>query len=128
MLHRVMHFLQAILREEHPARFSSPEQAIQQVVREKDTSIEHFIFAVKKKLDQKDMLSAIPVPMKERTTEPYQILMRTKNPAQRYRSLDTLLEQCKRERLNTVNTQLVPRVVYKPVRHLQRMLEQQEES
>ncbi len=129
MLHRVTHFLQAIFRDEQSTGLSSTEQPMQQVAvaREQDTSAQRISSAIKKELVDKDTLPTLPAVVRERTTEPYRTLMRKKNPAQRYRKLDAMLEQFKRERLQTMNTQLVPRAAYKPVRRLQRIIEQQEE-
>ena len=52
--------------------------------------------------------------------------MRLKHPAQRYRDLDALLEHCKRERLNNVDTRLELKAVYRPVRRLQPIVEREE--
>jgi hypothetical protein len=70
----------------------------------------------------------MPALVRERTTEPYPSLVQKKNPALRYRNLDAMLEELKRERLHNMDTQLIPHVAYKPVRHLQRISNRQEES
>jgi hypothetical protein len=133
MLQRIRNVLQAIFQQLRkaifqrlrPARFSSVEQITQQMVRERDTDIPYAISTMKKDLDEPATIPVKLVPVGERTTEPLRALMHPKNPAQRYRNLDILLEQVKRDRLNTMETQLIPEETYKSARHLQRILAQQ---
>src|SRR6266567_4426297 len=119
MLQRIRNFLQTIFQQLRPARFSSAEQATQQVILERNTDTLYPISTMKK-------IAAMPVPVRESNTEPYIALMLRKNPAQRYRNLDVMLEQMKRDRLNNTDTQFVPGVVCKSARHLQHILEQRE--
>ncbi|HLH61247.1 MAG TPA: hypothetical protein VKV20_06135 [Ktedonobacteraceae bacterium] len=128
MLHKVSQFLQALFRDEQTIPFSSSEQAAPQATRERDTGKQYVSSAIKKEFVERDTLPLMPAIVRERTTEPYPSLIRKKNPALRYRNLDAMLEQLKRERLHNMNTQLVPRVAYKPVRRLQRIRNGQEES
>ena len=121
MLQRIRNFLQTIFQQLRLARFSSAEQATQQVILERNIDILYSISTMKK-------TPVMPVPVRESITEPYRALKLRKNPAQRYRNLDAMLEQMKRDRLNTTDTQFVPGVVYKSARHLQHILEQEEEQ
>ena len=125
MLQRIRNVLQAIFQQLRPTSFSSAEQATQQVVLERDTDALYPISIMKQDLDDTKRVPVMPVPLRESTTEPHRALIRPKNPAQRYRNLDILLEQVKRDRLNTMETQLIPEEVYKSARHLQRILAQQ---
>ncbi|SRR5258706_5374063 len=119
MLQRIRNFLQTILQQLRPARFSPAEQATQQVIFERNIDILYSISTMKK-------TPVMPVPVRERDTEPYRALMFRKNPAQRYRNLDVMLEQLKQDRLNNTDTRLVPGEAYKSARHLQHILEQEE--
>ena len=120
MLQRIRNFLQTIFQQLRPARFSFAEQATQQVILERNTDTLYPISTMKK-------IAAMSVPVRESNTEPYIALMLRKNPAQRYRNLDVMLEQMKRDRLNNTDTQFVPGVVCKSARHLQHILEQEEQ-
>ncbi len=128
MLQRIRNFLQTIFQQLRPARFSSAEQATQQVILERDTDTLYPISIMKKDLDETDTIAVMPVPVRESITEPYRALMLRKNPAQRYQNLDAMLEQMKRDRLNTTDTRFVPGVVSRSARHLQHILEQEEEQ
>ena len=119
MLQRIRNFLQTIFQQLRQASFSYTEQATQQVILERNTDTLYPISTMKK-------IPAMPVPVRERDTEPYRALVRRKNPAQRYRNLDVMLEQMKRDRLNNTGTQHVPGEAFKSARHLQRILEQEE--
>jgi hypothetical protein len=119
MLQRIRNFLQIIFQQLRLACFSSAEQATQQVMLERNTDTLYSISTVKK-------IPVMPVPVRERDTEPYRALKLRKNPAQRYRNLDVMLEQMKRDRLNNMETQFVPGEVCKSARHLQHILEQEE--
>jgi hypothetical protein len=119
MLQRIRNFLQAIFQQLRPASFSSAEKATQQMILERNTDILYLISTMKK-------IPTMPVAVRERDTEPYRALVRRKNPAQRYRNLDVMLEQMKRDRLNNTGTQLVPGEAFKSARHLQDILEQEE--
>jgi hypothetical protein len=125
MLQRIRNVLQAIFQQLRPARFSSVEQVIQQVVPERDTDVLYAISTVKKDLAEPARIPVKPVPVEEKTTEPLRTVMHPKNPAQRYRNLDILLEQVKRDRLNTMETQIIPEELVKSARYLQRILEEQ---
>jgi hypothetical protein len=120
MLQRIRNFLQTIFQQLRPARFSFAEQATQQVILERNTDTLYPISTMKK-------IAMMSVPVRESNTEPYIALMLRKNPAQRYRNLDVMLEQMKRDRLNNTDTQFVPGVVCKSARHLQHILEQEEQ-
>jgi hypothetical protein len=120
-----MKVLQAIFQQLRPSRFSAVERIAQQVVRKRDTDIMNAISTMKKDLDEPATIPVKLVPVGERTTEPLRAIMHLRNPAQRYRNLDILLEQMKRDRLNTMETQLIPEEVLKSARHLQRILEHQ---
>lgn len=126
MLQRIRNVLKAIFQQLRSARFSSVEQATQQVVRERDTDILYSISTMKKDLDEPATISVELVSVGERTTEPFRAVMRPRNPAQRYRNLDVLLEEFQRDRLNTMETQLIPEEVVKSARHLQRIFGQKE--
>jgi hypothetical protein len=126
MLQRIRNFLQTIFQQLRRARFSFAEQATQQVILERDTDTLHPISIMKKDLDETDTIAVMPVPVRESNTEPYLALMLRKNPAQRYRNLDVMLEQMRRDRLNNTETQFVPGVVSRSARHLQHILEQEE--
>jgi hypothetical protein len=119
MLQRIRNFLQTIFQQLRPASFSSAKQATQQVILERNTDTLYLISTMKK-------IPTLPVTVRERDTEPYRALTLRKNPAQRYRDLDVMLEQMKRDRLNNTGTQLVPGEAYKSARHLQHILEQEE--
>ena len=127
MLQRIRNVLQAIFQQLRPARFSFVEQVIRQVVPERDTDTLYAISTVKKDLDEPARIPVKLVPVEEKTTEPLRTVMHPKNPAQRYRDLDILLEQVKRDRLNTMETQIIPEELVKSARALQRILEQQVE-
>jgi len=124
MLQRIRNFLLAIFQQLRPARFSSVEQVIQQVVPKRDTDVLHAISTVKKDLAEPARIPVKLAPVEEKTTEPLRTVMHPKNPAQRYRNLDILLEQVKRDRLNTMETQIIPEELVKSARYLQRILEQ----
>jgi len=125
MLQRIINVLQAFFQQLCPVRFSSVEQITQQVAHERDTDILYAISTMKKDLDEPATIPVKFVPLGEWTTEPLRAVTHLKNPAQRYRNLDILLEQVKRDRLNTMETQLTSEEVYKPARYLQRILEHQ---
>jgi hypothetical protein len=126
MLHRIKSFLRAIFQELHPARISSTQQATRHIIHEQHTDILHPISTMKKDLKDTDMLPMMPASVRERTTEPYQAIIRLKNPAQRYRKLDAMLEQLKRDRLNNTDTLLVQGMMHGSARELQRFFEQEE--
>lgn len=128
MLQRIRNFLLAIFQQLRPARFSFVKQVIQQVVPERDTDTLYAISTVKKDLAEPARIPVKLVPAEEKTTEPLRTVMHPKNPAQRYRNLDILLEQVKRDRLNTMETQIIPEELVKSARYLQRILEQQVEQ
>jgi hypothetical protein len=119
MLQRIRNFLQTIFQQLRQASFSYAERATQQVILERNPDILYPISTMKK-------IPAMPVPVRERDTEPYRALVRRKNPALRYRNLDVMLEQMKRDRLNNTGTQFVPGEAFKSARHLQDILEQEE--
>src|SRR5947209_276439 len=119
MLQRIRNFLHTIFQQLRPVSFSSAEQATQQVILERDTDTLYRIPIMKK-------IPVMPVPVRERITEPYRAPMLRKNPAQRYRNLDVMLEQMKRDRLNNTDTQLITEAVCKSALYLQHILEQEE--
>ena len=125
MLQRILNFLQAILQVLQPARFFYEEQATKQLVREQDAHILHPVSTTEEKLNETDPVLMLPLSARERTTEPYRALVRLKHPMQRYRDLDAMLEKCKRDRLNTVETALVPSQLHELARQLQRKIEQE---
>ena len=118
MLQRISNFLQIIFQQLR-ASFSSAKQATQQVILERNTDTLYPISTTKKK-------PVMPVPLREPITEPCPALVLRKNPAQRYRNLDLMLEQMKQDRLNKTDTWRVPGAVSKSARHLQHILEQEE--
>lgn len=125
MLHQILNFLQAILQTLLSVRFSYAEQATQQVVREQDAHIPHSVSTTKEDLNETNQAPMMPLSARERTTEPYRALMRLKHPTQRYRDLDAMLENFKRDRLNNVETELVPEPMHKLARQLQRKIKQE---
>jgi len=125
MLQRILNFLQAILQALISARFFYAEQATQQIVREQDAHILHPVSTTEEKLHETDPVLMLPLSARERTTEPYRALVRLKHPMQRYRDLDAMLEWFKRDRLNTVETELVPSQLHELARQLQRKIEQE---
>ena len=124
MLQRILNFLQAILQALISARFFYDEQATKQIVREQDAHILHPVSTTEEKLHETDPVLMLPLSARERTTEPYRALVRLKHPMQRYRDLDAMLENCKRDRLNTVETVLVSSQLHELARQLQRKNEQ----
>jgi hypothetical protein len=64
--------------------------------------------------------------IQERTTEPHRAFVRPKHPASRYRDLDIMLAEIKRDRLNNTETTLIARPVHRLARQLQRSIEQEE--
>ena len=126
VLQRILHFLQAILQELLPARFAYTEQTTQQAVCEQDMSILHSVSTMNKDLNETGEVPVMALPAREPTTEPCRALMRLKHPAHRYRDLDALLDQIKRDRLKNVETQLIPIPVHELARQLQRHIEQEE--
>ena|SRR5438270_12274770 len=124
MLQRIRNVLQAIFQQLRQTRFSV-EQVIQQVVPKRGTDVLYTISTVKKDLAEPARIPVKLVSVEEKTTEPLRTVMHPKNPAQRYRDLDILLEQVKRDRLNTMETQIIPEGLVKSARDLQRILEQQ---
>jgi len=125
MLQRILNFLQAILQVLLSARFFYAEQATQQIVREQDAHILHPVSTTEEKLHETDPVLMLALSAKERTTEPYRALVRLRHPMQRYRDLDAMLERFKRDRLNTVETELVPSQLHELARQLQRKIEQE---
>ena len=125
MLQRILNFLQAILQALLSARFFYDEQATKQIVREQDAHILHPVSTTEEKLHETDPVLILPLSARERTTEPYRALVRLKHPMQRYRDLDAMLEKFKRDRLNTVETALVPSQLHELARQLQRKIEQE---
>lgn len=143
MLQRIRNFLQTIFQQLRPASFSRTEQATQrvifernadsflktpkpreatttlQVIFERDTDALYSISTMKK-------IPVTPTPVRESITEPCRALMPRRNPAQRYRNLDIMLEELRRDRLDNMDTQRVPEVAYRSARHLQYILEQEE--
>jgi hypothetical protein len=124
MLQRILNFLQAILQELLSARFFYDEQATKQIVCEQDAHILHPVSTTEEKLHETDPVLMLSLSTRERTTEPYRALVRLKHPMQRYRDLDAMLENCKRDRLNTVETVLVSSQLHELARQLQRKNEQ----
>ena len=118
MLQRIRNFLQTIFQQLRLALFSFAERATQQVILERNLDTLYSISTMEK-------TPVMPVPVRERDTEPYLALMLRKNPAQRYRDLDVMLEQLKQDRLNYTDTRPVPGEAYKTARHLQHILEQE---
>ena len=126
MLQRILNFLQAILQALLSARFFYDEQATKQIVGEQDAHILHPVSTTEEKLHETDPVLMLPLSAKERATEPYRALVRLKHPMQRYRDLDAMLEKFKRDRLNTVETELVPSQLHELARQLQRRIEQED--
>ena len=126
MLQRILKFLQAILQALLSARFFYAEQATQQIVREQDAHTLHPVSTTEEKLHETDPVLILPLSARECTTEPYRALVRLKHPMQRYRDLDAMLEKFKRDRLNTVETELVPSQLHELARQLQRRIEQED--
>jgi hypothetical protein len=126
MLQRTLNFLQTVFQELLPAPSSSIRQATQQMVQEQDRSILQPVATMTNALNETGPLPEI-LPAQERITGPYRAIVRQTHPAQRYRDLDALLEQFKRDRLHTVDTRLEIRAVYRPVRKLQPVLEQKDQ-
>ena len=126
MLQRILNFLQAILQELLSARFFYAEQATKQIVCEQDADILHPVSTRVEELHETDPVLMLPLSAKERTTEPYRALVRLKHPMQRYRDLDAMLDKFKRDRLNTVETVLVPSQLHELARQLQRKMEQED--
>jgi len=126
MLQRILNFLQAILQVLQPARFFYEEKATKQLVREQDAHILHPASTRVEELHETDPALMLPLSARERTTEPYRALVRLKHPMQRYRDLDAMLEKFKRDRLNTVETELVPSQLHELARQLQRRIEQED--
>ena len=126
MLQRILNFLQAILQALHPARFFYTEQATKQIVREQDAHILQLVSTRVEELHETDPVLMLPLTARERTTEPYRALVRLKHPMQRYQDLDAMLDKFKRDRLNTVETELVPSHLHELARQLQRKIEQED--
>ena len=126
MLQRILNFLQAILQELLSARFFYAEQATKQIVLEQDAHILQPVSTMVEELHETDPVLMLPLSAKERTTEPYRALVRLKHPMQRYRDLDAMLDKFKRDRLNTVETVLVPSQLHELARQLQRKMEQED--
>ena len=126
MLQRILNFLQAILQVLQPARFFYEVQATKQIVREQDAHILQLVSTRVEELHETDPVLMLPLTARERTTEPYRALVRLKHPMQRYRDLDAMLEKFKRDRLNTVETELVPSQLHELARQLQRKIEQED--
>ena len=126
MLQRILNFLQAILQALLSARFFYAEQATKQIVREQDAHILQPVSTRVEELYETDPVLMLPLTARERTTEPYRALVRLKHPMQRYRDLDAMLEKFKRDRLNTVETELVPSQLHELARQLQRKIEQED--
>ena len=122
MLQRILNFLQANLQALISARFFYDEPATKQIVGEQDAHILHPVSTTEEKLHETDPALMLRL---ERTTEPYRALVRLKHPMQRYRDLDAMLENFKRDRLNTVETVLVPSQLHELARQLQRKIEQE---
>lgn len=118
MLQQIRNFLQVIFQQLRPVSFSRTEHATQQVIFERNTDALYSIPTMKK-------IPVTPAPVRESITEPCRALMLRKNPAQRYRDLDIMLEQMKRDRLNNMDTQLIPEALCKSARYLQYILEQE---
>ncbi len=126
MLQRILNFLQAILQALISARFFYDEQATKQIVGEQDAHILHPVSTTEEKLHETDPVLMLPLTARERTTEPYRALVRLKHPVQRYQDLDAMLDKFKRDRLNTVETELVPSQLHELARQLQRKIEQED--
>jgi len=126
MHQRILNFLQAILQALLSARFFYAEQATQQIVREQDAHILHPVSTRVEEFHETEPVLMLPLSARERTTEPYRALARLKHPMQRYRDLDAMLERFKRDRLNTVETELVPSQLHELARQLQRKIEQED--
>ena len=126
MLQRILNFLQAILQEVLSAQFFYAEQATKQIVGEQDAHILHPVSTTEEKLPETYPVLMLPLTARERTTEPYRALVRLKHPMQRYRDLDAMLEWFKRDRLNTVETELVPSQLHELARQLQRKIEKED--
>jgi len=126
MLQRILNFLQAILQALLFARFFYAEQATQQIVREQDAHLLQPVSTRVEELYETGPVHMMPLSARERTTEPYRTLVLQKHPMQRYRDLDAMLEKCKRDRLNTVETELVPSQLHELARQLQRRIEQED--
>jgi len=118
MLQQIRNFLQIILQQLRLASFSRTEQATQQVIFERNTDAFHSISTMKK-------IPMAPALVRERITEPHPALMLRRNPAQRYRNLDIMLEELRRDRLNNMDTQLIPEALCKSAQYLQYILEQE---
>ncbi len=126
MLQRILNFLQAILQVLQPARFFYEEQATKQLVREEDAHILQLVSTRVEEIHETDPVLMLPLTARERTTEPYRALVRLKHPMQRYQDLDAMLDKFKRDRLNTVETELVPSQLHELARQLQRKIEQED--
>ena len=125
MLQRILNFLQAILQALISARFFYDEQATKQIVCEQDAHILHPVSTRVEELHETDPVLMLPLSARESTTEPYRALLRLKHPIQRYRDLDVMLDKFKRDRLNTVETEVVPSQLHELARQLQRKIEQE---
>src|SRR5579884_1335767 len=69
MLQKVSYFLQALFRGEQSTRFSSTDQAAQQVMQARDTGKQDLSSVLKREPIERDTLPVMPALVRERTTE-----------------------------------------------------------
>ena len=125
-MQRATDFLRALLQRLRPVWFFRPGQVKQQKARKQDTSALRVLSSGKKSLKETGTIPALL--FDEPVTEPYRAVVRLKRPAERYRALDAMLEEFKRERLNSTETTMLPEPTHRLARQLQAGIEQREEG
>ena len=122
MLQRISHFLQVIRHKLHSDRAALAKR---QMASARDTSIRQTVSTIQKSFGETDALPVMSLSAQRRTTDSFRTLVRLKPPAQRYRELDAMLEQIKKDRLNAMETQLVQQSAHELARQLQHDLDDQ---
>lgn len=125
MLASISHFLWTVLQKLRAGQSSRGEQVKPQGVRLPERTIQAAVAPMKKSLRETDSIPAVVRAVREPHTGPHRAIVRRRRPAQRYRELDAMLEELKRDRLTDTDTVMVPVPAHHLARQLHRSLEQE---
>lgn len=126
VLPSIAHVLQTFLQRLRKGQSSIHGQVELQKVHPSERTGQLATAPVKKSLRETDSIPAVVPAVREPHTGPYRaIVMRRRRPAQRYRELDAMLEELKRDRLMDTDTVMVPVPAHNLARQLHRSLEQE---
>lgn len=125
MLPSITHFLRTILQKLLADHAPGRKQINVQEVHLPERNTQASAAPVRKSLKETDAIPTVMPGVKGPDTEPHRALAYWKRPAQRYRTLDAMLEEMKKDRLTGTDTVMVPIPAHYLARQLHRSLERE---